>query len=330
METVRRGAEEVWVVWCLGNTDEYRGGALHTYIQMLEMAAHGSLHRDLAQIRELNEAIRAGHSPFGQREPIRLHLIRPDAPLPLDPELYLGRVAPDDLMTQGYGDAMRYLESRVAEGLPLHPDITRMRSSRPGLRFNETLEGYIALDQTDPQAGSKVGVKAGTRMALQLTIHIADLERFVDSPAYAGRLYGEIDFPPFGGRISCPRGSFNLLDPDASSGRKRMHYEVEFQHQGEAYCLAGYKELHDDPGFDLWADTTTLYVQLHKGRDSSGPVVGAGVLKLGKAALLRLLSTLRATATEGAGQHARALAKFGRFFLGHLWSSYAASSEGER
>ncbi len=52
---------------------------------------------------------------------------------------------------------------------------------------------------------------------------------------------------------------------------KLMVYELGFEHGGEDYYLAGKKEVKDDPGFDLWSDTTTRYTKLHKGTDKSGP-----------------------------------------------------------
>ena len=45
------------------------------------------------------------------------------------------------------------------------------------------------------------------------------------------------------------------------------------------YAIRSYYD--DDPGFDLWADTTTLFTRLHKGTDATGPVIGSGVLTLG-------------------------------------------------
>ena len=82
MEAVRRGADELWVVWCLGNTSEYRGGPLNIYVQVLETAANGALFEEFDRINELNARIEAGETPYGHERPIRLHLIRPDPPYP--------------------------------------------------------------------------------------------------------------------------------------------------------------------------------------------------------------------------------------------------------
>jgi hypothetical protein len=102
-----------------------------------------------------------------------------------------------------------------------------------------------------------------------------------------------------------------------------MVYELAFSHGGKPYYLAGKKEVHDDPGFDLWKDTTTLYTTLHEGTSKAGPVVGAGVLRLGVADLADLVSTMRATGARGVVESAEAIAIFGRLFMGELWDSYA-------
>jgi hypothetical protein len=102
-----------------------------------------------------------------------------------------------------------------------------------------------------------------------------------------------------------------------------MVYELGFQHGGRPYYLAGRKEVRNDRrGTDLWNDTTTLLTRLHEGSDATGPVVGAGVLRLGVADLARLTSTLHVVNAKGPGDHARALGAFGRFFMGSLWETY--------
>jgi hypothetical protein len=103
-----------------------------------------------------------------------------------------------------------------------------------------------------------------------------------------------------------------------------MVYEVAFRHDGTDYYLAGKKHVRDDPGFDLWNDTTTLRARLHEGLDASGPVVGAGVLRLGVDDLVRLVSTIRATNADSLAEKTRAIGAFGRFFMGELWTQYAS------
>lgn len=322
MAAVRAGADELWVLWCLGNTGEYEGGALNAYVQMLEMAAHGALHRELREIAELNTRIVAGDSPYGQRQPIRVHLIRPLCPLPRDPEIYLGRVSTADLMAQGYRDTRGHLQHLEPGGMPLEPSITRMQPPRPGIRFREAMQGFFSLEQSEPGAGHAAGREARTELVMHVGIHIEDIERFMGDPQHDGLIHGEIDFPPLGRRIPCLSGTFNLFSPGDQSDRKRMVYELGFQHEGREYYLAGHKEVQDHPGLDLWRDTTTLCVRLHQGKDATGPVIGAGILRLGVGELLKLLTTLRATDAGGLRGKARAVGHFGRFFLGELKDSY--------
>ncbi len=105
MEAVRRGAEEIWVVWCIGNENRYYDGAFRQYVHMIEMSANGALFQELERIAEINARI-AGKEPVGGRtQPIVLHLIRPEYPLPLDPDYFFGRLDGATLIALGYADA---------------------------------------------------------------------------------------------------------------------------------------------------------------------------------------------------------------------------------
>ena len=57
MEAVRRGADELWLVWCIGNSGEYRTGAFNQYVHMIELSANGALFAEFERIREINERI---------------------------------------------------------------------------------------------------------------------------------------------------------------------------------------------------------------------------------------------------------------------------------
>jgi len=324
LDAVRAGAQELWVVWIIGNTPVYSDGLFEQYVHMIEMSACGALHRDFAQIRAMNERIRRGETVHGHTEPIRLHLIKPPKPLPLDPAYFFGSIDGHTLVNMGYADAKSYLDRMPPDGLPVRPKTTQMDTSTLGLRFRETMEGAFALGATDPKAGAERGQRDDHTLALHATISIDDIDRFVDDPDHAGRLDAHVDFAPFGTRLPGHRGVFNLFAPADAPETKWMVYEVAFRHDGTDYYLAGKKRVHDDPGFDLWSDTTTLFAHLHEGTDASGPVVGAGVLRLGVDDLARLVSTMRATNADSLTKKTRAIGAFGRFFLGELWSQYAS------
>lgn len=322
MEAVRRGAEELWVVWCLGNTARYRGGALRLYVQMLEMGANAALNRDLERIAEINERIARGDAPYGLLRPVRVHLIRPERPLPLDPDLMTGRVDHATLIDMGYADARRCLASVRTEGVPLSPESTMMRDTKPGVSFRETMAGFFALGETDPETGAAKGRANGTRLAMHATIDINDIRGFVSDPQHRGGITGHIDFVSFGQNIPASGGVFQLFAPGNQPKLKWMVYELGFQHQGKRYYLAGKKHVRSRSVFRMWSDTTTLFTRLHEGSDASGPVAGAGVLTLGAGELLKLLSTFHATDAGSFGGRVRAAGAFGGFFTKELWNTY--------
>jgi cholesterol oxidase len=123
--------------------------------------------------------------------------------------------------------------------------------------------------------------------------------------------------------MAAPGGTFRLFAPTGQDGVTRMVYELAFEHAGTSYYLAGHKKVQNDHhGTDLFEDTTTLYTVLHSGTDSTAPAIGAGILRLGLPDLLRLSSTLRVVNASNIADQTRALATFGRFFMGNLWETY--------
>src|SRR5260221_5283213 len=120
-EAVRRGCEEIWLVWCIGNTGVYRDGAFNQYVHMIELSANGGLFEELEHLRT-----------EGGAEPPRLHVIKPEYPLPLDPDFYLGRISAAALIASGYRDAKKYLATRSEGGVAYDANATRMRDPLPG------------------------------------------------------------------------------------------------------------------------------------------------------------------------------------------------------
>jgi cholesterol oxidase len=190
-----------------------------------------------------------------------------------------------------------------------------------GLTFHETMAGPLALGATDPEAGAED--PSAATCSIHCSIEIDDVDRFVADVEHTGSITGTVDYPPFADGIPVTRGIFNLFSPGGPK-EKIMGYRLAFEHGGKAYFLAGRKHVHDDPGFDIWKDTTTLYTVLHEGDGEDGPVAGAGVLSLGVEALARMVATMR---PQGGG--VEPLVKFGRLFLGELWDTYGADKLGK-
>ena len=189
-----------------------------------------------------------------------------------------------------------------------------------GLTFKETMFGPVALGASDPEAGA--ADPSAAKLAVHCEIAIDDIDRFVDDRDHTGSITGSVEYEPFGGTLPVTSGIFNLFSPGEPNERL-MQYRLAFEHDGKQYFLDGRKHVHDDPGFDVWKDTTTLYTVLHEGSDDSGPVVGAGILGLGVEALTRMMSTMRST-----GGGLEPLVKFGKVFLGSLWETYGKDKIG--
>ena len=325
LEAVRRGADELWVLWCIGNTPRYERGFFHQYVHMIEMSANGALFSQLEQIRDINARIRAGEEVMGHREPIAVHLIKPERPLPLDPDFYAGHITAASLIDMGYSDAWRYLAVASDRGLPLTPEMTQMTESAPDLTFRETMSGPLSLGVTDPVAGARQGRE--TPFTMHCTISVDDMDAFVRDANHAARLVAHVSYPPFGENLPVRQGSFNLFRAGDDPNTRIMAYGLRFEANGKEYYLEGTKTIHDDRGPDLWRDTTRLYSQLHEGPDARGPVVGAGVLKLGVGQLLKLIASMR-SAREGA-EGLKAVGQFGTLFLGTLWDLYASRARKE-
>jgi hypothetical protein len=185
----------------------------------------------------------------------------------------------------------------------------------PDLLFRETMSGPLALEAWDPLHGEHAG--HATPFTLSAVIRIDSLEAFLRDPSHEARLEGEVSFPPFGNRLLVHQGRFQLFAPTEEPGMRLMRYSVPFTHAGREYFLAGTKFLQDEPGSNLWRETTRLYTTLHEGSSVRDPVVGAGVLTINVGRFFQLLASLRAP--RGG---AEAVVRFGRFFLGNLWELY--------
>jgi hypothetical protein len=320
MEAVRRGSEELWLVWCIGNICEYKDGAFNQYVHMIELSANGYLFEEFKLIEEINTRIRRGETVYGHTRPIRLHVIKPEYALPLDPDFYLGRIDAATLIDRGYADAREYLSRMQPEGLPFIPEVTQMRDDTLGLTFREELAGGFSFGQTDSAEGEKKG--AGTPLTLHGAVHIHDVHAFLSDPNHTGDLYAHITCTPWGENIPAERGTFNLFRPDGNPDTKQMVYEIGIEHEEGHYCLVGRKEIRNASGLELLKESTTLDVQLHEGTDKTGRVVGAGTLHIDAREIARLISSMHVTHTESSVSRVKALADFGRFYLGELWESY--------
>ncbi|MEV1175624.1 GMC oxidoreductase, partial [Nonomuraea sp. NPDC049784] len=194
-----------------------------------------------------------------------------------------------------------------------------------GLSFTEEMRGHIMPGSTDPDEGERLGRANEHRLAVHLTITADDVERFVADAGHEGSAAGWVSCPVLGGgRLPVRAGWFNLFVAGDDPSRRRMLYRLHFTGDGGApLTLTGHKDVHDDPGADVWRDTSTLYVRILRGHtapagDAGAEVVAAGVIRILLPDFMHQLTTFRTWGPDGAA----ALVRFGRFFLGELWDAY--------
>ena len=146
-EAVNRGAEEIWLIWCIGNTPEYLNGFFNQYVHMIEMSANGGLVVELDFVKTHN-SMRINNG----LKPVIVHLIEPEYPLPLDPDFFLNKINADTLVNMGYADTKRYLSQKHALSLQDNARAIAMKSPGPTLHFRQQFEGRIMFDNISLKA----------------------------------------------------------------------------------------------------------------------------------------------------------------------------------
>lgn len=187
-----------------------------------------------------------------------------------------------------------------------------------GIRFSETMRGPFAMGVEDPIEGEKLGKQGADELRIDVDIEVTDLAQFMADRDASGNIQGIVTYDQIGGRMETGAGIFKLFSPTNDPDTKLMVYELPFMAAGKAHYLSGRKVVHDDPGFDMWSDTTTLFTRLHEGDSAEAPVIGAGVLHIGVRELIAMLRTLEVTGEGGMST----LMTFGRFFFGEVWELF--------
>lgn len=135
-EALKRNVKEIWLVWAIGNSHEYLNGTFNQYVHMIEISANGGLLLELKLIEKLN-------SEKSDADKTILHVIKPEFPLPLDPDLMFNKINADELINRGYADAKSYLQNKTEQGVA--PDYKASMMNEPGsaLIFRSLFSGII-------------------------------------------------------------------------------------------------------------------------------------------------------------------------------------------
>ncbi len=301
-EAVARGAEEIWLVWCIGNAPVYRSGPFHQYVHMIELSANGKLFAELAWLAELNRRIARGDSPYGQRAPVRLKVVKPVHPLPLDPSYYLGRIDGASLVAMGYADACRRLDA-AGEDDPLTEVATQMRAPDRPVTFCEQLHGEVRGDVNGPCALS-------TRVVVQ------DLPGFLAGSAGA-ELYGAVTLgegPP----LLLRDGTFRHVAEGGSAPVRRLVSQASVVRAGTRLHVTAERTLRGDRGSDLMHDLARVALVVRAGAAPPAPAAAEGTLTAGLDDLRALASSVHAVEPSTPGEGWDDVLRLGGLLFGDL------------
>jgi predicted patatin/cPLA2 family phospholipase len=326
-EAIRRGADELWIIWTVSEKDEWNPGFVATYFQIIETSADGHYRAILKRVRENNEAIAGGgNGEFGRH--IEIKELKADVALHYLIDFSQDRMT--EAVNLGVKRARQWCEENSIPFTPTSEEYPiTIYGANSKLSFTEEMKGFCTLGETDYHEGFRRGKEDKTSIMFHLTITVNGVNRFVTHPDHdTDDIEGYIECDALGGRLPVEKGWFNLFIDDADPSRKKMLYRLFFRdHNGIPLTLSGFKDIKDEEGFDLWADTTTLFTRILRGHvspadEQNAEIVAAGIIHIYFFDFLKQLTTFRVEAPS-VSDRASALARFGRLFMGKLWDVYA-------
>ncbi|NDJ23211.1 hypothetical protein GS682_16525 [Nostoc sp. B(2019)] len=203
---------------------------------------------------------------------------------------------------------------------------TTTATNKVGIQFTETMRGYFSKAvQNDYQRAAQQGKQSGSQFEFTVTVSSDDLDRMLTDESHKAKIVGSVIAPAISPEpLSVTDGEFNLfiVDPDSVNTRRMVYRMKMTSEEGKVYYFDGFKVVHNDPGFDIWADTTTLYITVHDGESLNSPVLGQGILKILPADFLHQMTTLQVTNATSLTQQVEETARFGSFFAGVLFNVY--------
>jgi hypothetical protein len=228
----------------------------------------------------------------------------------------------------------RATQPELIEGpIVVHKETTMAAETdaRTSLWFTEEMKGFVTFGETDYQKGQEEGKKSGTALMFHLTIKTDDVDEFVINPRHECGAEGYIRCDQLGGQRPVEQGGgiFNLFVDTSDPRRKLMLYRLFFlDGEGQPFTLTGFKDVKDDPGMDIWKDTSTLYTRILRGhvakdQEATAEIVAAGIINIHELDFLKQLTTFRVEGPSLAAK-AKGFAEFGELFMGSLWTVYAS------
>ncbi|HEY2018864.1 MAG TPA: alpha/beta fold hydrolase, partial [Bryobacteraceae bacterium] len=245
-------------------------------------------------------------------------------PLGVNPSLTISAVAERTcaLIAQDRGWKIDY-------DAPSIPKVLTAAAATMGVEFTETMTGFWSpvsgqSPGADFETAEKLGAASGDRFQFTLTVRGDDVKTMMKEPGHEARMAGTVIAPSLSPKpLTVTDGIFNLfvINPDEEETRNMRYRMTLVSEEGKRWYFDGFKVVHERPVFDIWHDTSTLYITLRDG-SSTGPINGRGILHIQPADFAKQMTTMQVTNAPNETERLQALAMFGGFFAGTLFQTY--------
>lgn len=220
------------------------------------------------------------------------------------------------------------VEEEKNQSIPLnfdHQETPLAASETPlGIRFTEKMAGYFLKGKQDYQVSHDQGKALGDEGEFEfvLTIISRDVDAMLSHADHKASLFGTVNAPALSSQpLAATNGTFQLFVADAEDeDTLYMRYQMDLlAEEGKRYQFEGHKVIHDDPGFDIWEDTTTLFITI---TDDDNTLVGKGILKIDPRDFMKQMTTVKAINGRNFLERMKTVAKFSQFFTKKLYGIY--------
>ncbi|MEO5902498.1 MAG: alpha/beta fold hydrolase [Gemmatimonadaceae bacterium] len=204
-----------------------------------------------------------------------------------------------------------------------------------GIRFTETMRGRYSSSVRNSLSGTATASLLypdasdawtdSSPFECTLTIVWDEFSRLVDDLSSSASLTGSVTAPALSkDHLAVSEGTFNLfvLDPTKVNSREMRYCMMLGSTEGMKYRIEGRKLIHNDPGHDLWSDTTTLYATIQEGEAEDANIIGTAILRILPADFVHQLATVEVLNAPSESVRRDTIVHFGRLFAGALYDVY--------
>ena len=207
--------------------------------------------------------------------------------------------------------------------MTIGPRVATSGSAESPFTFPERLVGTVrfagsaSADGSGRFAGSAAAALVEHQILLDLTWVIRDLGAFFDDPRHRLLIAGSVTCDALGGELPVTGGHVDLFG-SGEDGAVVMQYLIDLTAPSGLLRLGGEKAIVHDSAWDMWADTTTLPVEVRARapRGEGGELVVAGEVRLSFPEVLRSIVSMRQRGPLR--RSVAAVVAFDRFFVSRL------------